>query len=306
METAIEARNLVLTSASRASVIEDLHLSIHQSETLGLFSFESTAASLLLRSFSGRYPIRGGEVFLGSFNARRDPGHVRTISTFVPQDPTFDEFFSVLDNLILFQRFHGIRTKSASPEARRCLRHFQLEDLEDRTPSDLTPYQRRALVMARAWSVHADYVFLDQPTFGLKHSEAERLWGLIQLAKTPQQTLVFSSQDRWEVENYCDRVGLLTGGQIVKVGPPKEMVHQDIGNEVVEFDLSQNEFDYYEKRIRDSFDYHVADDCLHLYLKNDQDRQKSLELISSDQVLIRRANLGDVLNKASSVRGAQL
>lgn len=70
-----------------------------------------------------------------------------------------------------------------------------------------------------------------------------------------------------EAARLCDRVLLMDQGRIVDEGTPKNLVSENIGFEVVEFDLDLSEMEYYTNKICHKYQYQVLGSSLKVFVK---------------------------------------
>jgi ABC-2 type transport system ATP-binding protein len=69
-----------------------------------------------------------------------------------------------------------------------------------------------------------DLLILDEPTSGLDPVGRMQVRNLIQRLKGEGKTVFFSSHELGEVETVCDRVAILTQGELKAEGPVQELV----------------------------------------------------------------------------------
>ena len=82
-------------------------------------------------------------------------------------------------------------------------------------------YKRR-LSIAIALISKPKILFLDEPTLGLDVFARRELWGIINKLKQ-KVTIILTSHYLEEIENLCDRVAILSKGELLKVGTITEI-----------------------------------------------------------------------------------
>lgn len=82
----------------------------------------------------------------------------------------------------------------------------------------LSTGQKRRLHLALALIGNPDILFLDEPTAGLDVQGRLALHGQIRRLKTQGKTILLASHDMAEVESLCDRIAILSGGEIAFLG----------------------------------------------------------------------------------------
>ena len=76
--------------------------------------------------------------------------------------------------------------------------------------------------LAQALVHDPELIVLDEPVTGLDPLAIKEVRTLILWLKSKGRTVLFSSHDISEVERVCDRIGILSGGRLVKVMTQQE------------------------------------------------------------------------------------
>jgi ABC-type sugar transport system ATPase subunit len=97
--------------------------------------------------------------------------------------------------------------------------------------------QRQLLAIARALSMNARILLMDEPTSSLFGDAVERLFGLVRELKERGVAIVYVSHKMDEIFRLCDRVTVLRDGQTIGTSDiasttPAEVVRQMVGREV--------------------------------------------------------------------------
>jgi lipooligosaccharide transport system ATP-binding protein len=83
--------------------------------------------------------------------------------------------------------------------------------------------------------VHSpELVLLDEPTVGLDPQVRQELWSLIDGLREDGVTVLMSTHYIEEAERLADIVAIMAAGRIVAQGPPRDLVAEHAGREVVE------------------------------------------------------------------------
>ena len=101
--------------------------------------------------------------------------------------------------------------------------------------------QKRRVCVAIALVNDPEVLFLDEPTTGIDPAGRRALWELLEDLAAGGTTVLLTSHSMAEVERLSDRVGFLTGGRLVAVGTPRELIaaHGGRSRLVVETDRDE-------------------------------------------------------------------
>jgi ABC-type sugar transport system ATPase subunit len=105
--------------------------------------------------------------------------------------------------------------------------------------SELSIAQQQMVEVAKALSLQADVIVMDEPTSALTERETETLFSLMRSLKAQGVTIIFISHRLEEVFQVADRVTVLRDGQLIGTVPISEVneeqvVHMMVGRELGE------------------------------------------------------------------------
>jgi len=293
MSIVIEARNLVKSYANK-NVVDGIDLVINEGECFGILGPNGAGKTSTMRMMYCSSPVTSGELFVLGLNVKTNSRNIKMKIGVVPQEDGLDPDFSVLDNLLVYARYHNIPIKRARTQARELLRFMHLEEYDGRQVDTLSGGMRRRLTIARALLNDPQILFLDEPTTGLDPQARFWIWEAMADLKRRGKSLVLTTHYMEEAERICDRIILIDKGKILCEGRPADLINEYIGDEVVEFRLKQDEVDYYVKRIKEKFQYQIMNNRVRIFVKTAQEGRHALEQIESDNILVRKASLDDV------------
>ena len=93
---------------------------------------------------------------------------------------------------------------------------------------------RRRLLIARGLVHQPRLILLDEPTVGLDPQVRQELWALIDLLRSEGVAILMSTHYIEEAERLADTVTIMSHGKAVAAGPPRELIVEHAGTEVVE------------------------------------------------------------------------
>ena len=171
----------------------------------------------LLRPASGRAWILGHEVAAEAATVRRLIGYV-------PQALSADGSLTGRENATLFARLHGIRREERAERITRMLELMDIAGAADRVVRSYSGGMVRRLEIACALLHKPRLLLLDEPTIGLDPVARRAVWRhLAEMRAETGLTMLITTHLMEEAEEQCQRVAVMSAGEIRAEGSPVEL-----------------------------------------------------------------------------------
>ncbi len=227
-----KARGGLLTDKRGAvPAVKDLSFELRQGETLGVVgesgSGKTTVSRIvtrLLEADSGMVDINGKD-FLGA--SPREVRAMRKDIQMVFQDPmaSLNPRRRVVDLIAQGPIVHGVPKAQAHAKARELLELVELSPAAaDRFPHEFSGGQRQRIGIARALALEPRIIVADEPVSALDVSvQAQVLRLLADLRERLNLSLLFVTHDLRVAAQLCDRIIVMSKGEIAETGPTAEV-----------------------------------------------------------------------------------
>ena len=212
--------------AGEVWIVNDVSLDVHRGELLGLAGASGSGKSSLLRLLNRLDEPTSGTVFLDGEDYRQIPPRtLRQRVGMVTQRP-FLFPGDVASNLCFGPAQRG--NTLAENEIAALLGQVGLPGFASRNVANLSGGEQQRVSLARALSNHPEILLLDEPTAALDEHSKVGIEGLIRkLVSDDGFTFVLVSHDRDQARRLCDRVAMIDGGRLVRMGKPAEVFGAD-------------------------------------------------------------------------------
>ncbi|SFZ77140.1 ABC transporter ATP-binding protein [Chitinimonas taiwanensis] len=160
----------------------------------------------LTRPDSGSASVMGCDVQADYRAARRQVG-------IVPQELTFDPFFTVRETLVFQSGYFGLRRNDAWID--ELLENLGLADKANANMRALSGGMKRRVMVAQALVHKPPVIVLDEPTAGVDVALRQTLWAFVQRLNDEGHTIVLTTHYLEEAETLCNRIAMLKQGELV-------------------------------------------------------------------------------------------
>ncbi|MFF2777481.1 sugar ABC transporter ATP-binding protein [Streptomyces sp. NPDC058052] len=225
--------------------LDDVSFALHRGETHALVGENGAGKSTLIKVLTGVHRPDSGELLLSgrpvSF-ARPSEAQAAGIST-IYQEVNLVPLMSVARNIFLGRepknRLRLIDFPRMHAEAAALLSGFGITVDPRRPLHTLGLGTQQMVALARAVSVDAQVVVMDEPTSSLEPREVETLFRVIEDLRRRSIAVLYVSHRMDELYRICDRVTVLRDGRHIHTGPLAELdrvglVSMMLGREVSE------------------------------------------------------------------------
>lgn len=215
------------TSLTRAKVpaVADLSFRVGRGEVYGLIgpngSGKSTTMKVILglvRATSGRTEVFG--IDSGQVGSRRDVG-------FLPENPYFYKHMSGRETLEFYGRLCGLRGAELRARVPELLATVGLESAAGRPIAGYSKGMLQRLGLAQAIVHRPRLVVLDEPTAGVDPRGSREIRDLILRMKEDGTSVILCSHLLEQVQEVCDRVGIVFKGRMVREGRLEDLTRLD-------------------------------------------------------------------------------
>jgi len=213
----IETRNLTKRYGSRIVAVDNLNLTIRRGEVYGFLGPNGAGKTTTLRMLLGLIrPTSGTASVLG-----RPPGHPESLARVgsLIEFPALYPHLSGWRNLRVIARYAGVPKE-------RIEAALEAVELTDRASDKFKTYSqgmKQRLGVAAALLKDPELLILDEPTNGLDPAGMADMRALIRRLGSGDRTVLLSSHLLGEIEQICDRVGVIRNGKLVAQGTVGEL-----------------------------------------------------------------------------------
>jgi len=221
-------------SYGELEVVGGLDLELEPGVCFGLLGPNGAGKTTTLRLCLGLTEPDGGSITMLGLPVPARAREARSRIGVVPQVDNLDPDFTVRENLLVYGRYFGLRTREVEAKVPALLEFAGLTARETSRIQTLSGGMKRRLTLARALVNDPELVFLDEPTTGLDPQARHVIWERLRQLTSDGKTILLTTHFMDEAERLCHRVAIVDRGRKIAEGAPRDLIAEHIEPQVVE------------------------------------------------------------------------
>lgn len=224
---AVEVKNLVKDfkgsfRGRKVRAVNRVSLKIEPGEVYGLIGPNGSGKSTTMKAVLGLLAPTEGECAIFGRNSLKVDSR-RTVG-FLPENPYFYKHLTAAETVRFYGRLCGMRGKVLKARIEELLELVGLAEARDRRLKGFSKGMLQRIGLAQALVQSPRLLVLDEPTAGVDPRGSREIRDLILKLKEDGITVFLCSHLLEQVQEVCDRVGIIHRGRLVKEGSLDELI----------------------------------------------------------------------------------
>lgn len=202
--------------------VNNISFNVKRGEIFGLLGANGAGKSTTFRMLCGLLPVSSGHLAIAGKDLRTASASARGRIGYMAQKFSLYSHLSVQQNLQFFSSAYGLRRQQQKQRIEWALTTFELEPYRNNNAGELPLGFKQRLSFATALMHEPDILFLDEPTSGVDPLARREFWDRTNMLAENGVTILVTTHFMEEA-NYCDRLVIMEGGEILAAGTPLEL-----------------------------------------------------------------------------------
>lgn len=206
-------------------VVKNVSFQVESGEVVGLLGPNGAGKTTSFYMTVGLLFPHSGRILLDNKNITELPMHLRARLgiSYLPQNMSIFRRLSVADNLLAVMEVTGVSRHLRKARLTELLDKFQVGHIANSLGAALSGGERRRVEIARSLIINPKFLLLDEPFAGIDPVTVQEIQKIILQLRAEGLGVLITDHNVRETLGSCDRVYILTGGEIKTHGLPAEV-----------------------------------------------------------------------------------
>jgi spermidine/putrescine ABC transporter ATP-binding subunit len=243
MSRATEVRLINLRKRfEEVEAVRDVNLTIEGGAFFTFLGPSGCGKTTILRMIAGFTRPDGGDILFDDQAVNDVPPWKRNVGM-VFQNYALWPHMSVFENVAFGLKERNLLKSIVQEKTYQALAKVNLEGLEKRRPSELSGGQQQRVALARTLVIEPRLLLLDEPLSNLDAKlRVQMRHELVRIQRDLGITSIYVTHDQEEALTLSTRIAVMSKGEVVQVGTPKEIYENPKNREVADFVGTSNFF----------------------------------------------------------------
>jgi ABC-2 type transport system ATP-binding protein len=213
-----------LTKVIKEKILVDrVSFHVEEGEVFGLLGGNGSGKTTVFNMLSGLLEPSSGSIIISGKSMKELKREGRPEVGMVPQQDSIYETLTVKENIEFCGSQFRLPGKEIKERMKTLLEQVKLSGKSDALAASLSGGMKKRLNIACSLIHDPKVVFFDEPTVGLDPVVRKEIWDLVKKLHSENKTIIITSHYMDEIEELCDRVGIMFMGRMVAAGTPAEI-----------------------------------------------------------------------------------
>lgn len=225
--SAIDIQGLGFAYPGQATMLfSALNLRVEAGKRFGLFGPNGAGKTTLMNLMTGLLGFKTGSIRIAGHDIGKKNKSVNRFFGFVPQDFSFYQELTPIENLQFFGAWSGMQGAAIKQRTDELLAVLELTNVRNTPVEKFSGGMKRRVNLAIGVIHEPQVLFLDEPTVGVDVQTRHAIISYLKEMNRKGTTLVYTSHQLSEAEDLCEEIALIDQGKIVAGGKTNELITQ--------------------------------------------------------------------------------
>lgn len=200
-------------------VLKKINFETSSGKALGILGRNGAGKTTTIRIIMGVFSGDSGEILIDDKKINRN----RVGIGYLPEERGLYPKKVIMDQLLYFGVLKGMSKKAATESANYWLERLEMSEYKNRKLETLSKGNQQKIQLVVTLISNPQIVILDEPFSGLDPVNAMLLKDIVKELIADDKIVLFSSHQMNYIEEFCDNIAIINGGEIVVSGSIRDI-----------------------------------------------------------------------------------
>lgn len=204
------------------TAVDHINFEVKEGEIFGFLGANGAGKTTAIKMMSGLLLPTSGSATIAGYDLKTQSKLIKKNIGYMSQRFSLYNDLTVYENMQLFGTVYNIPKKELNDRIFNSLKELKMEHKAKTLVNSIPLGWKQRLAFATAILHHPQIVFLDEPTSGVDPIVRREFWKLIYQTAATGITIFVTTHYMDEAE-YCNRISIMSDGQLKLIGTPDEL-----------------------------------------------------------------------------------
>ena len=206
-----------------ATAVNNISFEVDKGEIVGFLGPNGAGKTTTMRILTGFLPPTEGKASVAGFDVLEEPLELKKRIGYLPEVPPLYPEMEVDEYLEFVARIKGIESAQVAASVDAALERTSIGHVRSKVIGKLSKGYRQRVGLAQALIHNPEVLILDEPTAGLDPAQIRGVRELIR-SLAGEHTIILSTHILTEVADTCNRVIIISEGEIEASDTPENLI----------------------------------------------------------------------------------
>ena len=223
----IEIKNVSKTYTGTKKALDDISFDVKNGEIFGFIGHNGAGKTTMIKSIVGILDFENGDILINNKSIKNNPIECKMEMAYVPDNPDMYENMRAIDFINFVCDMYNISKNEREEKVLELARIFEIDDKLGNEINSFSHGMKQKVALIAALAHNPDILIMDEPFVGLDPKAVFDMKKIMHDMAKAGKTVFFSTHILDVAEKLCDRVAIIKGGKIVKIGKMKDIVNDE-------------------------------------------------------------------------------
>ena len=236
----LEIKNFTKSYVKGINAADDITLTVKDGEIFGFIGHNGAGKTTTIKAIVGTLDFDQGEILLDNLNIKTNPIEFKQKVAYIPDNPEIYNNLTGMQYLDFIVNIYNLDDTNINEEINKYASEFELVEELNNEINTYSHGMKQKLLLISAFIRNPKLLILDEPFTGLDPNATFKMKQQMKKLAESGAIIFFSTHVLEVAEKFCDTIGIIRNGKLMKVGTMQE-VKGDKSLESVFMELLENE-----------------------------------------------------------------